>query len=876
MEFRVLGPLEVLGPHGALNLGGPKQRALLALLLLHLDEVVPVTRLVDELWGTKVPETGTQSVQNYVSRLRKVLGPDALSWRGGGYRLHVDQDQTDLARFERLLARAREAFAAGETASGAADFRRALALWRGPALADVSFEGVAGAEVARLDELRASALEERVEADLALGKHAELVAELEMRVAEYPLRERLRGQLILALYRSGRQAEALQAYQETRRKLLEELGIDPSPTLQRLERAILLQDPALEPTEAAEPARTAPETDSSSESLVEGELRPVTVLFADLVRSRSLSDRLPANEAWILVGECVAQMSRAVEEHGGTVRAFTPDGICAYFGVPAAHEDDPERAAWAALRILDVVGAYGREIRAAWGIGDFDVRIGLNSGHIELGRAGALGDTTRLAGLLQERAAPGTIALGEHTAKRLERRFGVEPCRKEPVQTWRLLEPRTRARDVPPVPAVGRAAEIERLRKVVADLVDGRGQAVFLVGEAGIGKTRLLDELRSFSGGDVTWLQGDCVAYGGLGSSPFVGAFRDWLGAETSEPEIVVRTKLRARLGELLDGRMDEVLPPLARLLHIRLDSVSATETRSPPERDAEEIRQAYAAWLQALAADRPVVLALEDVHWATPATRELADSLLELADRSPLLLVSTLRVDTRSEGWRFRVRALAEYPHRTSELALGPLDEVAAGRLLGLLAPGALDEESQAALIARAEGNPLYLQELLRFLLEAGGLERRRTWTLTVAAASLPPALANLLVARLDLLPPEPRQLAQLAAVIGRTFPVGLLERVRGADVGPDLAVLLRSELVRETRRYPELECTFRHGLLQEAALSMLTGARRGELSLQVAQAYEETLGAGRDDALERLAHYYAQGGDLDKALELRLRTAS
>jgi DNA-binding SARP family transcriptional activator len=242
MEFRLLGPLEVCAHQRSLALGGAKQRSLLAVLLLHANQVVSAERLIDELWGDEPPATASKSIQVYVSRLRKELGDGRLVTRPPGYMLQVDRSELDLAEFERLVDEAGEADPAGAARS----LRQALALWRGPALADLAYEAFAQAEIMRLEELRLAALERRIEADLATGRHAELVGELEGLVARHPLRERMRYQLMLALYRSARQAEALEAYQVARRELAEELGLEPGEDLRRLERAILQQDPGLD------------------------------------------------------------------------------------------------------------------------------------------------------------------------------------------------------------------------------------------------------------------------------------------------------------------------------------------------------------------------------------------------------------------------------------------------------------------------------------------------------------------------------------------------------------------------------------------------------------------------------------------------------
>jgi DNA-binding SARP family transcriptional activator/ABC-type branched-subunit amino acid transport system substrate-binding protein/DNA-binding beta-propeller fold protein YncE len=267
MEFRILGPLEVVGQHGELVLGGGRQRSLLVLLLLHANDVVSSDRLIEELWSGAPPPTAAKTVQVYVSQLRKVLrdsdGACPLLTRGHGYVLCVEPGELDLERFERALADGRRALQRGAPDAAGQLLRDALALWRGTPLSDVSYEPFAQAEIARLEALRLAAIEERVEADLALGRHAEVVVELDGLVAAHPLRERLRGQLMLALYRSDRQADALAVFREGRTLLDEDLGLEPGPALRQLETAILAHDPAIAAPRRAPPPRREAEAEAA-------------------------------------------------------------------------------------------------------------------------------------------------------------------------------------------------------------------------------------------------------------------------------------------------------------------------------------------------------------------------------------------------------------------------------------------------------------------------------------------------------------------------------------------------------------------------------------------------------------------------------------
>jgi DNA-binding SARP family transcriptional activator len=299
MDFRILGPLEVYDNGRALTLGGAKQRALLAILLLHANEVVPAERLLEDLWGDRLPSSGAKALHVFVSQLRKAIGDDRVVTRRPGYLLRLDREELDLNRFQRLREQAESA----EPHEAGAILREALSLWRGAPLVDMAYESFAQSEITRLEELRLNVLEQRIAADLALGRHADLVGELEALIKKHPLRERLREQLLLALYRSGRQAEALAAYQEARGALVEELGIEPSTSLRELHQKILRQDPALDPPAVAE-ARAAPPA-----SVFVGREAEFTELLAGLDDAFAGRGRL-----FLLTGEPGIGKSRLADE----------------------------------------------------------------------------------------------------------------------------------------------------------------------------------------------------------------------------------------------------------------------------------------------------------------------------------------------------------------------------------------------------------------------------------------------------------------------------------------------------------------------------------------------------------------------------------
>jgi DNA-binding SARP family transcriptional activator len=322
LEFRVLGPLEALVRGTPARIGGPRQRALLAVLLAHANEVVPVARLVDEVWGDDPPVTAGNVLQTYVSQLRKVLGRDTITTRGKGYVVAVADGALDLRVFERRANAGARALADGGFATAAAEFRAALALWRGPALADLADEPCARTIGARLDELRVVALERAIDAELACGRDADLLAELDALVARHPLHERFRAQQMLVLYRCGRQADALEAFQSARRTLVAELGLEPGAALRDLQRAILDQDPALAPSRAAAPIATDPRRVMAA-AFARASLPRLAAIGGPLARG---------SERELVLATSVASadaLSCAVRELGDLRDALVADGVTA-------------------------------------------------------------------------------------------------------------------------------------------------------------------------------------------------------------------------------------------------------------------------------------------------------------------------------------------------------------------------------------------------------------------------------------------------------------------------------------------------------------------------------------------------------------------
>ena len=654
MEFRILGALEVRDSGRRVPLGAGKERAALAFLLLHANVVLASERLVDELWGESPPATARKALQVYVSRLRKALGAERIRTHGPGYLLELGPVELDLDRFESLAEEGRELRAAGEHARAAAALRDALALWRGSALADFTYEPFAQGEIARLEELRLATVEERIDAELALGHGPELVGELEALVAKHPYRERPRGQLMLALYRAGRQADALAAYQETRKLLVEELGIEPSPALQRLESAILRQEPELEalaePTSLATPPARLPEEPPR-------EVRKTVTIAAFGVAHPAGS--LDPEALRPLQRKLATAVSQAVARHGGTVAGGEQgESLVAVFGIPTLHEDDALRAARTALELR------GHE---------FPLRAGIETGEILVagGQAGGellATEVVESAARLRDAADASEILLGEATRTLLG-----EGVRVEPVDSgWLLGEllPGASPGRRLDVPLVGRDDELAQLRDLLARAVHTRTVHIATVlGVAGVGKSRLAREFASLVDDEVAVLVGRCLSYGeGITYWPLRELVQEAAGDVTRESVL-----------ELLTGA-DDAMPVADHLAA----ALGLAESDGASE---EEISWAVRRFLETLAQRRPLLVVLEDLHWAEPAFLDLVEYLAEWTRDAPVLLLCLARPELLEK----RAHWVGGMPN-------------AASLLLEPLAP----EESEALVDELLGGSPL------------------------------------------------------------------------------------------------------------------------------------------------------------------------
>jgi DNA-binding SARP family transcriptional activator len=815
VEYRILGPLSVRDRGEDRPLRGATQRALLAVLLLDANRVVPLDTLVDELWGEEPPETAVKIIHNGVSQLRRVLGdPDRLVTQSPGYVLRVEPGELDAEHFKRLAAEGQRALDEGRAAEAAERLGAALDLWNGRALADVALERSAHMEAARLEELRLNVLEDRIEAQLALGRHRELVAELEALVVENPLRERLRQQLVLALYRAGRQAEALDAYRKTRQFFVDELGLEPSPPLQRLEQAVLRQDPSLElelmPRPAADAApRTAPR-----------ELRKtVTVLVVDLVLRGEQLDPEAIRPVATRARDAAAV---ALERHGATVE-YPPGGeLIGVFGLPQAHEDDALRAARAALELREAVRGVDEELLNVNGI-RVDARSGIHTGEVVAPASGArvpvAGDAVALAARLAQSAEPGEILLATSAERLVREAAKLDRPEGREARLVSIASEAEAIRRVLGRPMIGRERELGQLHQALARAEAEHSAYLFtILGPAGIGKSRLAAEFARTVAVEATVLSGRCLPYGeGITFWPLAEVVRQATGESS-----------RAAILQLLDGKPDAELIA---------DRVAGAIGLAEPGGAPEETFWASRKLLEAFAETKPLVLVFDDLHWAEPTFLDLVEHVADSTRRASILIVCLARPELVEER-----RWWAGGKLNTTSLLLEPLSASESDALIeNLLGDTVVSADARVRAAEAAEGNPLFLEQLLLMVVEEGA---------SLDEVAVPPTIHLLLEARLDRLDPDVRAVIERASVVGKEFwseaVVALSPEDERPEVPARLDQLVRRELIRPSRSlFLGAEAfRFRHSLIRETAYLSVPKEVRAGLHERFADWLEQTEG--------------------------------
>jgi len=631
---------------------------------------------------------------------------------------------------------------------------------------------------------------------------------------------------------------------------------------------------------------------------LQGERKQVTVMFADISGFTAMSEQRDAEEVVTLVNACLAKLSECVYRYEGTIDKYIGDAIMAIFGAPRAHEDDPERAIRTALAMREALDEFNAKppLPLADPLG---IHVGIGTGYVIAGLIGiqrhqdytVMGDAVNLASRLEDVSNRGQIFVSEDTYRLTSRLFvfkELDPVavkgKMDPVRIYEVLGAREQPGSMRGLtglqaPLVGRDAEAREVSLAVRDLQSGRGGIVLVEGEAGIGKSRLIAEIRQHLDGTPVacrWLEGRGLSYGrSLSYHLMAGVLRHYLGLSDEDDETRVWLKLRAMGPDLFGSRVDETLPYLAMLLGLRLPEAMADKI---PQADPQLLQQrvfvAFGEWVEAVGAEGPLVLAFDDLHWADPSSVGLIEYLMALTLHNPLLILCVSRPDREAPFWEVRERAMADYASSLVHIPLDPLSlDESRGLVDSLLQMENVPPEVEKVVLSRAEGNPLFVEEVLRTLIEEGTLTRDNgDWqiTRTVDVTEIPDTLQGVLTARIDRLNDSMKRVVQIAAVVGRVFQRHVLDRVvDDASILDDcLAQLQIAQIIRERSPEPEPEFIFKHILTQEAAYQSLLGQQRRAYHRRVADALARLFWERGEEYAGLVAAHYERAEAWPRAL--------
>jgi predicted ATPase/class 3 adenylate cyclase len=637
------------------------------------------------------------------------------------------------------------------------------------------------------------------------------------------------------------------------------------------------------------------------------ERRLITAVFADVVDSTSLAERMDPEDWSGAIRRVLDLMSAPIERYGGTVAQRMGDGLLAVFGAPAAHEDDATRAVQAAVEMVAAVAEAGPEIRRTYGreLGEGPhVRVGVNTGLAIVEGIGersrdvdALGDTVNVAARMQSAARANSVLATAETWRYASNTFDGRSLggiavkgKSEPVEAWEVIGRRdapTSGRGLDGLRSVmvGRDAELEQLTSLLSAIRAGRGRTAVILGEPGVGKSRLLAELRRVaveSESPPRWIEAKGISYGE--NTPY-GLIEDLVAACLGLPTASM-TEERARVlletsPQVFGDDWHEPYVAIASLLSLPLKPEEAAEL-APLSPQALRLRYLGAVQRVArhLASGGPSILVIEDAHWADASSVEVLSQLLPLGHEVPVLMVLTSRPDRNAAGWRVIETARETFGDALTELALTPLDASTSRLLIGnLLDIDSLPERLRVSIMERSEGNPFFVEELIRMLIERGWVVRKDNYWVgsgTVAEAEVPDTLRGLLLARIDRLSDESRRTLRIASVIGRDVPLHLLETITGdtASTNRSLGMAEAAGLVRFAAADPEPIYRFRHVLIQEAAYDSLLKADRRRLHRRVGEVLEAESGTERREELAPiLGLHFERAGDGEKAADYLLQ---
>jgi class 3 adenylate cyclase/tetratricopeptide (TPR) repeat protein len=638
---------------------------------------------------------------------------------------------------------------------------------------------------------------------------------------------------------------------------------------------------------------------------MQGERRIVTILFCDVAGSTLAAEKLDPEDWTDIMNGAFEYLIEPVYRYEGTVARLMGDAILAFFGAPIAHEDDPRRAALAGLEIVKRIQDYKAKVKQEFGI-DFDVRVGINTGLVVIGEVGsdlaveytAMGDAVNLASRIEASAEPGTVQVSANTHKLIAPLFDFDDLGEiqvkgkiEPVQAYRVLKPKAEPGQIRGIkgldsPLIGRDDEMNKLKRVVEELQDGRGQVVSVMGEAGLGKSRLVTEFRqslesegilSFSENgkppsDLSWHEGRSLSYEtSTPYAPFIVLLNQYFALQT-DPNIEDKYEyIKAALTHKFPSKVANTAPYIATMLGIQVTGEDFELVRhlGPPQL-RERVFQSVASLFVEMAEERPLVLVLDDLHWADSISLDLLEQLMVLTDRVPILIIAIFRPQRHEPSWRFHESATRDYAHRYTSIELNPLDEESSRELVAnLLHVDDLPQSVRSLIMEKAEGNPFFVEEVIRSMLDAELVVRKDGhWhaTRAIKDIAVPDTLVGVITSRLDRLDEETKKFAQAASVIGRQFDVDTLTAIstNATNLENVLSNLLRRELIYEKSRNPQRVYQFKHALTQETAYASLLRRKCQELHLLTAEYLEKSESEKPDD----IARHFLGAGEQERAV--------
>jgi class 3 adenylate cyclase/tetratricopeptide (TPR) repeat protein len=646
----------------------------------------------------------------------------------------------------------------------------------------------------------------------------------------------------------------------------------------------------------------------------DGERRVVTILFCDVQGSTAIAEKLDPEEWARTIQSALEYMTGPIHRHGGRVVEVRGDGVLAFFGAPLAHEDDPQRAVLAGLEIIEGVQAFQEQMQRERRL-DFNVRVGIHTGLVVVGEVGreqqmeyaAFGDAMNLAARMEQTARPGTVQISAQTYQLVKQVFNCEPLgeikvkgKRLPVQSYRVVGLKV---DPAPLrglerqglhsPLVGREAEFGNVRESFEQLLAGQGGILGIFGEAGIGKSRLIEEIHDeFLSDRLCWLEGQCLTYGpSIPYWPFREILRSYAGSSDQDGEGQAWDKLESQVKALFPEKaagtaptVAEIMPYLASLLglEVRGEYLERVEYLDG-ETLGKQIFLATWRFFERLVATRPVALIFEDLQWMDEASAGLLEHLLPLIERAPLLIAGLGRPSWETPSDHLMGIIERDHVTRYTAIRLAPLTHIDSARLVrNLLEMEALPAELHDMVVDKAEGNPFFLEEILRALIDLGALQREAasgSWRVMapIEGLTIPDNVQGVILARLDQLEEEVKGVLRVAAVIGRSFLYRVLKAVAGAGGRLDghLAELQTIELIQEKQGAPELEYVFKHALAHEATYESILLEKRRALHAQVGQVIESLFAKRLEEFYGLLAYHYAKAEAWEQAQAYLLKAA-